>query len=175
MKKLQFLLLDAGPIIKLFELGIWKTFIEKYEVTITRTVVEQCIYTRNSEGIEYIDFPFEQAADKGLIRIVDVPPAEVKSFIDTFRLTPKYLIHPGEDETLAYLTKSSDDYTVCASDKAVFTALGFIQKGEKGISLEEALAKIGQSPNLEPWFKKKFREKYTRVGQIDATQDRDPV
>jgi hypothetical protein len=170
MKKFQFLLLDAGPIIKLFELGLWSTFIERYEVTITRTVVEQCIYIRRSEGIEYIDYPFEQAADKGLIRIVDVPLSDVKSFTDKFKLTPKYLIHPGEDETLAYLIKSSDDYAVCASDKAVFIALGFVQKGDKGISLEEALAKIGQSPHLEPWFKKKFCDKYTLVGQIDATQ-----
>jgi hypothetical protein len=40
MKKFQFLLLDAGPIIKLFELGLWDKFIEKCDVTIPRTIVE---------------------------------------------------------------------------------------------------------------------------------------
>jgi glutathione peroxidase-family protein len=170
MKKLQFLLLDAGPIIKLFELGIWETFIEKYEVAITRTVVEQCIYTRQSEGLEYIDFPFEQAAEKELIKIVDVPPSEVKFFDDKFKITPKYLIHPGEDETLAYFLKATDDYAVCAADKVVFIVLGLIGKGEQGISLEELLNAIGLGRNLEWRFTKKFREKYTLEGKIDAAQ-----
>jgi hypothetical protein len=170
MKKLQFLLLDAGPIIKLFELGIWETFIEKYEVTITRTVVEQCIYTNQSEGLEYIDFPFEQAAEKGLIKIVDVLPSEVKSFDDKFKITPKYLMHPGEDETLTYFLKSTEEYAVCAADKVVFIILGLLGRGEQGISLEELLNAIGLGRSIEWRFTKKFREKYTAVGQIDAAQ-----
>lgn len=32
MKKFQFLLLDAGPIKKLFELGLWDKFIESCEL-----------------------------------------------------------------------------------------------------------------------------------------------
>jgi hypothetical protein len=175
MKKLQFLLLDAGPIIKLFELGIWKTFIEKYEVTITRTVVEQCIYTSQSEGLEYIDFPFEQAAEKGLIKIVDVSPSEVKSFDDKFKITPKYLMHPGEDETLAYFLKTTGDYAVCAADKVVFIILGLIGKGEQGISLEELLNAIGLGRSIEWRFTKKFREKYTAAGRMDAAQGQGPV
>ena len=170
MKKLQFLLLDAGPIIKLFELGIWKTFIERYEVTITRTVVEQCIYARQSEGLEFIDFPFEQAAEKELIKIVDVTPSEVKSFDDKFKITPKYLLHPGEDETLAYLLKATDDYAVCAADKVIFIVLGLLGRGEQGVSLEELLKAIGMGRSLEWRFTKKFREKYTAAGRIDAAQ-----
>jgi hypothetical protein len=41
MKKFRFLLLDAGPIIKLFELGIWDRFIGKCEVTISRIVADE--------------------------------------------------------------------------------------------------------------------------------------
>lgn len=41
MKKFSFLLLDTGPIIKLFELGIWDDFIKRCDVTISRTVAEQ--------------------------------------------------------------------------------------------------------------------------------------
>ena len=37
MKKFKFLLLDAGPIIKLFELGIWDEFISRCDITVTRT------------------------------------------------------------------------------------------------------------------------------------------
>ena len=38
MKKSPFLLLDAGPIIKLFELGIWEVFIGRCDVTFSKTV-----------------------------------------------------------------------------------------------------------------------------------------
>ena len=41
MKKYQFLLLDAGPIIKLFELGIWGVFIKRCDVTVSQTVADQ--------------------------------------------------------------------------------------------------------------------------------------
>ena len=168
MKKLQFLLLDAGPIIKLFELGIWKTFIEKYEVSITRTVVEQCIYVTQSDGIVFIDFPFEQAAEEGLIKIIDVKPGNVAAFIG--ELSNKYDLHAGEDETLTFLNTATEDYHVCAADGAVFKVLGYIGKGERGISLEELLNTIGQGRKLEWRFRKAFRDKYTKEGQIDATQ-----
>jgi len=168
MKKFQFLLLDAGPIIKLFELNKWKTFIEQYEVTITRTIVEQCIYMKQSGEIEYIDFPFEKAAEQGLINIVDIKPDSVASFIGG--LSNKYDLHAGEDETLAFLNTALEDYRVCAADGAVFRVLGFIGKGEQGVSLEELLKAIGLSGNLEWRFTKKFRDKYTGEGKIDATQ-----
>ena len=44
MKKFQFLLLDAGPIIKLFELGIWDDFIKRCDVTISQTVANEAKY-----------------------------------------------------------------------------------------------------------------------------------
>jgi len=50
-------LLDAGPIIKLFELDIWDAFIEKCDVTVARTVAEKEVVFANREDCkEYIDF-----------------------------------------------------------------------------------------------------------------------
>jgi len=170
MKKFQFLLLDAGPIIKLFELGIWDKFIERCHVTIARTVVEQCIHTGGGDVLDYIDFPFEEAADKDLIKIIEVNPSEVKSFLDRFGLSRKYKVHSGEDETLAYLANASEEYRLCAADGAVFRVLGFINKGERGISLEEVLKAINLSRSLEWQFTKKFREKFTRMGEADSVQ-----
>jgi hypothetical protein len=163
-------LLDAGPIIKLFELGIWDKFIEKCDVTITRTIVEQCIYTGRAETLEYINFPFEEAAEKGQITIVDVKPSDVKDFIDARGLSKRFEIHSGEDETLAFLNTATEDYRVCAADGAVFRVLGFIGKGEQGVSLEELLKAIGLSGNLEWRFTKKFCDRYTAEGKIDAAQ-----
>jgi len=86
----------------------------------------------------------------------------------------KYQIDPGEAETLAFLANSSEKFIVCTADGAVFSALGFLDKSEIGISLEEVLRKVGLTPSqkLEWWFSKKFREKYTRQGEIDSIQDK---
>lgn len=52
MKRFPFLLLDAGPIIKLFELGIWEEFISRCDVTVSRTVAEEAQYaSREFEDI----------------------------------------------------------------------------------------------------------------------------
>jgi hypothetical protein len=73
---------------------------------------------------------------------------------------------------LAFSCTSKDDWLICAADKAVFGVLGFLGKGDGGISLEEVLQKIGMSgPNLEWEYTKKFREKYTNLGQVDAVQE----
>lgn len=171
MKKFQFLLLDAGPVLKLFELGIWGKFIEKCEVTITRTVVQQeCLYYEE-DGVRYnINFPFEQATQQGHIKIVDVNPSEAKQAIDKLNHL-NYDIHSGEKETIAFFLKSSEDFRICAADGAVFRFLGYIGKGEKGISLEEVLNKTGLGGQLEWRFTKKFRDKFTKIGQADKIQN----
>ena len=75
-----------------------------------------------------------------------------------------------EDETLAYLFQSSGDWNVCAADGAVFRVLGFLGRSDQGISLEELLNKIGLGQQLQAQYSKKFREKYTRTGEIDSVQ-----
>jgi hypothetical protein len=169
MKKFQFLLLDAGPIFKLLELGIWEKFIEQCDVTIARVVVDQLIKEINTS--DYILYPFEQAAMDGLIKIVDINPSEAKQVIDKLNHL-NYEIHSGEKETIAFFLKSSEDFQICAADGAVFRFLGYIGKGEKGISLEEVLNITGLGRQLEWSFTKKFRDKYTKIGQADQFQSK---
>jgi hypothetical protein len=165
-------LLDAGPIIKLFEIGLWEKFIKRYDVTIARTVVEEAVYTGRCDSFCYIDFPFEQADDQGLIKIIDKTRGEVKDFLINSGIGTKYRIDPGEAETLAFLVNSSEDFVLCTADGPVFSTLGFLGKAEKGISLEELLQKRGLTPSQKlAWrFTKKFRDKYTALGRIDAAQ-----
>jgi hypothetical protein len=168
MKKFQFLLLDAGPIFKLFELDIWEKFIKQCDVTIARTVVDQLI--KEIDTSDYILYPFEQAATDGFIKIVDINPSEAKQVIYELNQL-NYDIHSGEQETIAFFLQSSEDFQICAADKAVFRFLGYIGKGEKGISLEELLNKTGFGEQLEWKFTKKFRDKYTKIGQADKIQN----
>ena len=103
MRKLQFLLLDAGPVIKLFELDIWEQFIRACDVTITRTVAEnEVVFASKGGDKEYIDLM--RYEKQGQIKIVDVEPSAVKTFYDKFDLLYKDIIDPGENETLAFPT-----------------------------------------------------------------------
>ena len=170
IKRLPFLLLDAGPIIKLFELGIWEQFIKTCDVTITRTVAEiEVVFASKGNDKEYIDLmPYEE---QGQIKIVDVEPSTVKTFYDEFDPLYKDIIDPGENETLAFMHTSSEKWLVCAADHAVFRVLGFLGKSEHGISLEEVLKNVGLSRQLEWQYTKRFRERWTRIGQVDSLQD----
>ena len=58
MKKFRFLLLDAGPIIKLFELAVWDEFISRCDVTVCRTVAEEA--RRASQELEDIRIDLER-------------------------------------------------------------------------------------------------------------------
>ncbi len=173
MKRFRFLLLDAGPIIKLFELGFWEEFVERCDVVIARTVVEEAVRTGQRDCLSYIDFPFEQADEQGRIKIVDMPRSAIQSFLQDSTIGVKYAVDPGEAETLAFLSNSSENFTLCTADGPVFSVLGFLDRAESGISLEELLQKLGLSTSrkLEWRFSKKFREKYTRIGRLDSIQD----
>jgi len=166
MKKFQFLLLDAGPIIKLFELGIWDEFIKRCDVTISQTVADQAKYASQ----EFEDIRIDLEPYKQHIKIIDLEPSLVKTFYDKFSLLYKVDIHPGERETLAFLCNRTENWQLCSADSAVFKILALIGKAQQGISLEELLSQIGLSQPLEWQYSKKFRETYTRLGQIDAIQ-----
>ncbi len=169
MRKLQFLLLDAGPIIKLFELGIWDTFIKKCDVTISRIVADEAKWV--SQEFQDISIDLEHYEEQNLIKIIDVEFSVVKTFYDKFKLLYQADIHDGEKETLAFLCDSSENWLVCSADGAVFRVLGLLGKANQGKSLEEILQKVGLSrQNLEWKYTKKFREKYTRLGQVDSIQ-----
>ncbi len=166
MKKYRFLLLDAGPIIKLFSLDIWDEFIKQCDVTVSRIIAEdQARYTE--DGFQHIDLN----SYENYIRFLDVGPDTVKRFLDKFDSLYKAIIHDGEKETLAFLYESSENWLVCSADQVVFKILGLLGKGEQGISLEEILKDIGLLQSSLEWkYTKKFREKYTKMGQMDSIQ-----
>lgn len=169
MKKFRFLLLDAGPIIKLFELGIWNAFIAKCDVTVCRTVAEEAKWA--SRDIKDIRIDLEGDECDGRIHVVDVGLTIAKAFYDRFDLSYQAVLHDGEKETLAFLCNSEEEWLVCAADKAVFKTLGTIGKSERGISLEKVLSKVGLGRQLGWPYNEEFRMRYTRLGQADSIQD----
>jgi len=123
MKRFPFLLLDAGPIIKLFSSGIWDNLIKYCDITVSRTIAyHEALYTE--DGTQRIDLrPYEE---QGLIKILDLAASIVKSFHDTFDRLYEVDIHPGEKETLAFLCNSSEKWLVCSGDGALFRVVGLL-------------------------------------------------
>jgi hypothetical protein len=54
----------------------------------------------------------------------------------------------------------------------VFKVLANVQRGEQGISLEEVLGQVGMSRPLRKQYTKEFRTEKTKLGAIDAIQNR---
>jgi hypothetical protein len=170
MKRFQFLLLDTGPIIKLFELDLWDQFIDKCHVTVSRTVANQAQYA--SQELEDVRVDLQPYEDNGLISIFDSEPSTVRTFYEQFSQLYRAIIHSGEKEMLAFLCNSTGNWIVCSADGAVFRVLGLLGKAQRGISLEEILKEVGLSQTALEWkYTKVFREKYTRLGQIDSVRD----
>jgi hypothetical protein len=169
MKKYQFLLLDAGPIIKLFELGIWDAFIEKCAVTISKTVADEAKWASGESEDVRIDLSsYEQ---KGQIQVIDLDVSLLKTFYDQFDLHYRAEIDDGEKEILAFLCNSKEKWLACSSDHVVFRILGLVGKSDQGISLQEILDTIGLSQSrMEQQYTRPFCEKWIRKGQTDSIQ-----
>jgi hypothetical protein len=170
MKKFPLLLLDAGPIIKLFELNLWDKLLQFCDVTVSRTVVPEIKWA--SQKLEDVRIDIAPYEGKGL-RIIDHETAAVASFYA--KLSPLYkdLIEPddGEVATLEYLLSSFERGLLCTADGPVFRLMGSLGRGEQGISLEELLEKIGLRQSALEWpYTKKFRLEKTQQGKIEAAQ-----
>lgn len=168
MKKFRFLLLDAGPIIKLFELGIWDQFIARCDVTVCRTVVDEAKWASQEFTDIRIDLDSDEREDR--IRVEDIELSVAKRFHGRFDSSYRTIIHDGEKETLAFLCNSSEEWFVCTADGGVFRTLGLLGRAEQGVSLEKVLTQIGLGRSVEWKYSERFRLKYTSLGQADAIQ-----
>jgi len=170
MKRFPFLLLDAGPIIKLFELGVWDHFIKRCNVTVTKTVADEAKYARLEQKDLHINL--EPYARDGRIKVIELELSVVRDFHTRFDPVYKAEIDPGEKETLAFLNSAKENWIVCSADGVVFRVLGLLGRAEQGISLQEILNETGLSQKLEWQYTREFRERYTHLGQRDSIQEK---
>lgn len=166
MKKFRLLLLDANVVIHLFEQGIWDQFINRCDVVLARTVVDEAhLYFQDSRPFE-IDLEPDIAA--GRVAVVDVTVSDLMRFRSRF--DPSYLdrLDAGETESLAYLLDSNDEFLISSGDGIVYRVLGRFHRQEQGLSLEEVLQQIGLTRSLPYQFTKAFRVKWINAGSQDA-------
>lgn len=167
MPKFRFLLLDAGIIIGAHELGVWDHLTQQCEVTVTGTVKVEADFWYDEHG-EGHDIDLDIDIEAGRLSCTDVPLAQVAAF--SRRFGPSYLdrMDPGEAESLAYLYSSEEEWLIASADSHVFRVLGCLGCGDRGISLEEILRKIGFGRALEWKYTKEFRKRYTLMGERDG-------
>lgn len=177
MPRLKLLILDAGVIITLHQLGIWQQVVSRCEVHVSRVVAEvEALFHRSPEqdADEYgqdIDIRPDVAA--GAIALFEVPVANVEEFTREFDASYADGIHDGEAESLAYLfANAQNGWLISSGDAIVFKVLGNCGVGDRGISLEEILGRLGLSRPLDWPYTKQFRERYTDIGAQDSIQGR---
>lgn len=162
-KSIRLLLLDANVVLELHRLNLWSGVVERCEVLLARTVLDESKYFERDDGCQQqIDLGREIEA--GQIRIVEVPLVTLTAFQRRFRSAFLERLDPGELESLAHLAEVDPGCSISSADKIVWRTLGALRIGEQGLSLEEILGRIGQSRRLDEPFTKRYREKWTKTG-----------
>ena len=168
MPKLKLLILDAGVVIYLHEIGLWQQVVGNCDLYLSRIVAEKEVLFQKSERDEYgYDINLSPMIKSGAITVFDVSVSELKSFRNQFDLLYLGDLDDGESESLAYLVKQSPDFLISSGDAIVYRVLGNLNRVEQGISLEEILQKLGIGRTVQNPYTKRFREQYTKQGQHD--------
>jgi len=163
VKKSKLFLLDANVVIYLFELGIWNAFVERCDVHLARTVVDEAAFYQDADGNRF-EIELDSDIEAGRITVFSVGYSQLQEFLSQFGAGFIERLDPGEAESLAYLDCSGYSHRICSADKIVYRVLGAVLKGEAGVSLEEVLTDIGLGRNLLTQFSKSYRERWTRRG-----------
>lgn len=173
MSKLKLLILDAGVVIYLHEIGLWNQVVSNCDLYLSRIVAEKEVLFQKSERDEYnYDIDLSPLIKSGVITVFDVSVSDLKTFRDQFDLLYLGDLDDGESESLAYLVKQSPDFLISSGDAIVYRVLGNLNRGDQGISLEEILQKLGLGRAVTNPYTKRFREQYTKQGQQDIIRER---
>ncbi len=166
MKRFPCLVLDANIIILLFQHRLWDAVVERSELILSETVVEEADFFVDDEGVQHA-IDLRPHINAGLIRVVAIVATEVAAFRALF--DPLYVqkLDDGETESLAFCLREGDPCRLCSSDAIVFKVLSVVDRSEQGVSLEEVLQAIGLARPLSRQFSKAFREEHRSRGLQD--------
>ncbi len=171
MPRLKLVMLNANVIIKLHELGIWDKILTSVDIHLAQTVISEAHFWIDAEGDrQEIDLSADIEAKR--ISVFELDAVELTNFLEQFDAFYKAEIDPGEQESIAWMMRSKEEYLFCSADLAVYRILGRLGRGEQGLSLEEILQKIGFTTRLESRFSKTVRVRLTKEGQQDMVRQR---
>jgi hypothetical protein len=149
MKAYPCLIFDANIVISLFAHGLWTSVVERCELILAETVVDEADFYVDAAGIER-RINLKPDIDAARIRVVSVPIRDIASFRRTFDPVYVQKLDDGETESLVYCLQEGEPNRVCSSDAIVFKVLSVLDRSEQGVSLEEVLHSIGLWRPLSP-------------------------
>jgi hypothetical protein len=169
MQKFRLLLLDTNIVFELFRLGIWETFIDRCDVHLAQTVVDEAKFYEDENGCRH-EIDLDPCRKAGGITVFDVPLDKLTAFIRQFDGLYIDSLEAGEAESLAWLFGSQDKYLICSADKIVYRILGNCNRGDQGVSLEEILNQIGLGRKLARQYGAEYHKEWTTKGAIQGFQ-----
>lgn len=121
MPRLKLLILDAGVVITLHQLGIWRQVVDRCDVHVSRVVAEvESLFHRdpNDDPDEYgEDIDIQPDIASGAVSLFEVSLKDVETFRQTFDDLYAEGIHDGEAESLAYLfANPQNDWLISSGD-----------------------------------------------------------
>ena len=160
------LILDAGPIIGLHELGIWAAFCERFEVVVPQIVLaDEALFHSRDDATGFTErIALADDVAEGRILVGSASLNELGVVAATFSAALE--LHAGELEALALLTSHEefDEHAFCTADSAAIQGACLLGIAERCESLEELLAAVGLGKSL-PWrFTREFMAKNKREG-----------
>jgi len=163
-------MLDAGPVIGLHELGVWDTFVERYDVVRPQVVLDDEALFHSRDAHSGFSQPIDLAADVGAGRVA-VASASLSSVSRVAsRFSDAIELHAGELEALALLSLDDRyaDHVFCSADGAAIEGACMLGLGDRCDSLEELLGMAGLGRAVPRQFSKRFMDDHKRVGGTRA-------
>jgi hypothetical protein len=160
------LILDAGPIIGLHDLGIWTVFCERCDVVVPRIVLDDEALFHSCDEMTGFSEKIALADDvaEGRIVVGSASLNELAVVAATFSAALE--LHDGELEALALLTLHEEfhEHVFCTADGAAIQGACLLGVAERCESLEELLAVVGLVKSLTWRYTREFMAKNKREG-----------
>jgi hypothetical protein len=164
----RLVVIDTCVILEAHRLDVWHAVTSQWHVIVPEGVVGETL--RVAREFDDIHLRLEAEIEEGLIASPSLPASDLGVVLAACPQFPG-VIDAGEMECLAHLLKDTTGASVvCSSDAVVFRFLGWIQKPERGVSLEEILRRMNLGTSVKHKLTKRFREHWTSTGFAEAFQ-----
>jgi|GEM_PF-1598921 len=168
---LKCLLLDADVIIYLFKIGLWKAFMDRFDVFVSSTVANEVCFYRNSIGNQ-ISIDLKGEYKSGKIKILDIDAEKAYNVVySTINRDTGPELHMGEIESIALMMeKDYSNLILCTGDGGAIIAACLLGIKERIISLEEGMTRGGMKKNIKKQFTKRWMKKWKKQGEVNLIQ-----
>lgn len=160
------LILDAGPVIGLHELGVWGAFLERYEVALPQSVVddEALFHSVDAAGGMHQSIDLASHVASGKVTVASADSGDLVTVASRFSAAID--LHAGELEALALLTLHEEfaEHVFRSADGAAIEAACMVGLSDRCDSLEKLLALAGLGRPVHRRFSQDFMERHKREG-----------